>query len=450
MARRNTPDRLRRFSLKSKSVISIRPFHYGWLVAAVTFLVLLAGAGIRATPGVLIVPLEHEFVWSNATISAAVAVNILLYGLIGPFCVALMERFGVRRTICASLGLLTVGVGLTVFMRAPWQLTLLWGFVVGSGTGTIAMVLGATIATRWFVKRQGLVLGILTASSATGQLVFLPLLAHLADAYGWRAVSLTVASVALALIPLVVLVIRDRPADLNMPPYGATEIEPKIVHRQNPARRAISALAAGLKSRDFYLLAGSFFICGASTSGLIGTHMIPACFDHGIPEVQAAGLLAVMGIFDFFGTTGSGWLTDRVDSRLLLAWYYGLRGLSLLFLPFSFDFSFYGLSMFAVFYGLDWIATVPPTVRLAEDAFGKENAPLMFGWIAAAHQVGGAFAAWGGGYLRTETGDYFSSFVMAGLVCIFAALLVPFIGTGQRKLFGTERPGVSKALADRA
>ncbi len=408
-----------------------RSLHYGWIVAAVTFLVLLVGAGIRATPGVLIVPLEHEFGWSDATISGAVAINILLYGLIGPFAVAVMERFGLRRTVCVSLFLLTIGIALTALMRAPWQLMLLWGVVVGSGTGMIALVLGATIANRWFVHHRGLVLGLLTASSATGQLVFLPLLASLAVHLGWRSVSFTVAAVTLALIPLAALLLRDRPSDLGLPPYGGTIIEPNVIGLQNPATRAILALRDGMKSRDFWLLSGTFFVCGASTSGLIGTHLIPACIDHGIPEVSAAGLLAMMGIFDFFGTTGSGWLTDRVDSRLLLFWYYGLRGLSLIYLPFSFRYSFYGLSLFTVFYGLDWIATVPPTVRLAEKSFGKENAALMFGWIAAAHQIGGAFAAWAAGYLRTETGSYLSAFISAGLICLLAALLVPFIGAGR-------------------
>jgi sugar phosphate permease len=409
-----------------------RRFHYAWVVMAVTFLVLLVGAGIRATPGILIVPLEHEFGWSDATISSAVAVNILLYGLIGPFAVAVMERFGLRRTVCTSLLLLTAGVALTALMRTPWQLMLLWGVVVGSGTGMVAVVLGATVANRWFVQNRGLVLGLLTASSATGQLVFLPLLASLAEHFGWRTVSLTVAAVAFALVPVVALLLRDRPADLGLPPYGGTMVEPSVIGTQNPALRALRALRDGMKSRDFWLLSGTFFVCGASTNGLIGTHLIPACIDHGIPEVRAAGLLALMGIFDFFGTTGSGWLTDRVDSRLLLFWYYGLRGLSLIFLPFSFDYSFYGLSMFAVFYGLDWIATVPPTVRLAEKSFGKENAALMFGWIAAAHQVGGAFAAWAAGYLRTETGNYVSAFISAGMICLMAAIMVPFIGTGRQ------------------
>jgi predicted MFS family arabinose efflux permease len=406
--------------------------HYAWVIAAVTFLVMLVGAGVRATPGVLMVPFEHAFGWTNATISAAVAVNILLYGLIGPFAVAVMERFGLRRTVCTALLLLSTGVGLTTLMRAPWQLMLLWGAVVGTGTGMIAMVLGAMVANRWFTRGRGLVLGLLTASSATGQLVFLPFLAKISAQHGWRAVSLTMAGAALALIPLVALVLRDRPSDVGLPPYGAAVIEPLPTRAENPARRALLGLRDGAKSRDFWLLAGTFFVCGASTNGLIGTHLIPACYDQGIPEVRAAGLLAVMGIFDFFGTTGSGWLTDRIDSRWLLFWYYALRGLSLMYLPFAFTGTIYGLSLFAVFYGLDWIATVPPTVRLAEKAFGRQNAGLMFGWIAAAHQAGAAFAAWAAGILRTETGNYLTAFISAGLMCLVAAALVPFIGLGVR------------------
>lgn len=407
--------------------------HYAWVVAGVTFLVLLIGAGIRATPGVLILPLERSFGWSDAAISGAIAVNILLYGLMGPFAVAIMERFGLRRTVCSALLLLAAGVGLTAAMHALWQLMLFWGVVVGSGTGMVALVLGATVAERWFNRHRGLVLGLLTASSATGQLVFLPLLAAIATHLGWRAVSLTVAALALLLIPLVALLLRDRPADIGLAPYGGTAIEPPPRRTRNPAARALLALRDGAKSRDFWLLAGSFFVCGASTNGLIGTHLIAVCGDHGITEIRAAGLLAMMGVFDFFGTTASGWLTDRFDSRKLLFWYYGLRGLSLILFPFAFDFG-YGLSLFAVFYGLDWIATVPPTVRLAERAFGKENAAVMFGWIAASHQVGGAFAAWGAGYVRTVSGSYVGAFVAAGAICLLASMMVLFIGAGRRRV----------------
>jgi sugar phosphate permease len=414
-------------------------FHYAWVMAGLTFLVLLVGAGIRATPGVLIVPLRAEFGWSTATISSAVAINILLYGLLGPFAVAVMERFGLRRTVVAALVLLVTGVALTAAMTTPWELRLLWGVVVGSGTGMVALVLGATVANRWFAQRRGLVMGLLTASSATGQLVFLPVLAWLAQNHGWRAVSYTAAGAALLLIPAVALLMRDRPADLGLAPYGGTTIEPATHTGQNPAMRALRALRTGLASRDFWLLSGSFFICGASTNGLIGTHLIPACVDHGIPEVRAAGLLAVMGIFDFVGTTGSGWLTDRVDSRWLLFWYYSLRGLSLMFLPFSFHYSFYGLSLFAIFYGLDWIATVPPTLRLAEKSFGRDNAALMFGWIAASHQIGAAAAAYVAGTIRTDTGSYLSAFISAGALCLVAALMVITIGQKKESSFLKKR-----------
>ncbi len=408
--------------------------HYAWIVVGLTFLVLLAGAGLRSAPAVLIVPLQNEFGWSRATISFAVAVNLMLYGLLGPFNAALMERFGLRRCVAGSLLVIAAAMLATMAMRAPWQLVLLWGVVVGGGTGMVALVLGATVAARWFQARRGLVMGVLTASTATGQLVFLPPLAALATTVGWRAVSLTLAVVALALVVPVMLLLRDRPADMGLPPFGGAVVEPPPPPGPNPAWRALLALRDGTRSRAFWLLAGSFFICGASTNGLIGTHLIPACVDHGIPEVQAAGLLAAMGVFDFFGTTASGWLSDRWDNRALLAWYYGLRGLSLLFLPFAFRFSFWGLSAFAVFYGLDWIATVPPTVRLASRAFGEENVAVMFGWIAAAHQLGAASAAWAAGALRVDTGNYLTAFVGAGALCLVASVMVSFIGAERERL----------------
>ncbi len=403
--------------------------HYGWIVAGVTFMTLLVAAGLRATPGVLIVPLETEFGWSRATISFAIGLNIFLYGLIGPFAAAVMDRFGLRRTMLAALSCIAAGVALTSLMTRPWQLIVLWGVVVGTGSGATALVLGATVVARWFVARRGLILGVLTASTATGQLIFLPALASLAENYGWRTVSMVVATAALALLPVVALLIRDRPRDIGLVPYGAAaDYQPVAALRGNPVAIALLALRDGLRSRDFRLLAGSFFICGASTNGLIGTHLIPACLDHGIPQVAGASLLAAMGIFDLIGTTLSGWLSDRWSNRGLLAWYYGLRGLSLIYLPFSFDLSFYGLSLFAVFYGLDWIATVPPTVRLAAQAFGTERGPIMFGWIAAAHQLGAALAAFAAGALRVSLGTYLEAFMLSGLLCLIAALMVLFIG----------------------
>jgi sugar phosphate permease len=402
--------------------------HYAWIIAAVTFLTLLVSAGIRASPGVLVVPLETEFGWSRATISFAVGINIFLYGLIGPFAAAVMDRFGVRRTMLCALALIAAGVAMTPLMQQSWQLVLLWGVIVGSGCGAIANVLAALIATRWFTARRGLVVGLLTSAAAAGQLLFLPPLASIAATYGWRAMALTVAGAALLLLPVVAIFMRDRPEDLGLAPYGG---EPGTSVAKpgggNPVLVALGSLGMGLRSRDFLLIAGSYFICGASTNGLIGTHLIPACIDNGIPEVAAASLLAGMAVFNFVGATASGWLSDRIDNRVLLAVYYALRGLSLLYLPFSFV-DFYGLSLFAVFYGLDWIATVPPTLRLTTNMFGKDKAAIMFGWLAMCHQAGGASAAFVGGWLRMDLGTYLQAFMLAGVLCFIAAVMVLFIG----------------------
>ena len=409
-------------------------FHYGWVVVGVTFLTLLIGAGVRSAPGVLLVPLETEFAWSRGTISFAIAVSLLLYGFAGPFSAAFMERFGIRRTMLAALSLLAAGVALTTLMRESWQLIVLWGLVVGAGAGVIANVLGAVVAARWFTARRGLVVGLLTGSAAAGQLIFLPTFAAINEHYGWRAMVLTVTAVVLIVIPFVALLMRERPEDVGLAPYGEPGGPKPVVAapQGNPFTLAIRTLADATHSRDFWLLAGSFFCCGASTNGLIGTHLIPACLDNGIPEVASASLLAGMGIFNMVGTTGSGWLSDRVDNRVLLAIYYSLRGLSLLFLPFSFV-SFYGLSLFALFYGLDWIATVPPTVRLIANSFGKEKAGIIYGWIFTSHQLGSAAAAYFAGLMRADLGSYLEAFILSGLLCFAAALMVMFIGVDWRR-----------------
>jgi MFS family permease len=396
---------------------------------AATFVTLLAAAGVRATPSVLMIPLEQEFHWTRATISLAVSVNILLYGLIGPFAAALMQGLGVRRTTLIALTLLAAGVSLATLVTRPWQLILLWGVVVGTGSGMAALVLGATVVNRWFVARRGLAMGLLTASTATGQLVFLPMLASVVTSRGWRPAVLLVAGALVLVIPIAAFLMRERPSDVGLVPLGGTAADAAPAATPvNPARLALDALGTGVRSRDFWLLFGTFFICGASTNGLIGTHLIPAAHDHGIPEVRAAGLLALMGLFDLAGTTASGWLSDRWDSRWLLAWYYGLRGLSLLFLPFALSGPQTALWAFAIWYGLDWIATVPPTVRLATDAFGRERAPIMFGWIAAGHQVGASIAAFGAGWVRTTFGDYQGAFWTSGALCLVAAMLALAVG----------------------
>ncbi|QXE87885.1 MFS transporter [Geomonas nitrogeniifigens] len=409
-----------------------RKFHYAWLIMAVTFLTLLTTAGIRSTPGILIVPLEHEFGWSRATISLAVSVNLLLYGLMGPFAAAFFDKIGVRRTMAIALFLLAVGVSSTTLMTRPWHMVLIWGVVVGCGAGMTAYSLSATVVSRWFNKSQGTVMGVLTASAATGQLLFLPLLAQLSHHHGWRSAAFATAGAALVVFPLVIFIMRNHPHEVGTSRYGSAGDEPAPpASGENPFRVALSGLQRGVRSTDFWLLAGSFFICGASTNGLIGTHLVPACVDHGIPEVRAAGLLAFMGILDLFGTTLSGWLSDRYNSRYLLCWYYGLRGLSLLGLPFALSGPQWSLSAFAIFYGLDWIATVPPTVRLTADAFGRENVGVMFGWIFASHQVGAALAATFAGTVRTYLGDYMIAFLLSGMICLLAAGLVLRINKGR-------------------
>ncbi len=416
----------------------MRRIHYAWVVAAVTFVALMGAAGFRATPSVLIVPLQNEFGWNRAIISVAVSINLILFGLTGPFAAALMDRFGLRIVTVGALITVSAGALLTTVMNAPWQLYLLWGLVVGLGTGCMASVLAATVANRWFVQRRGLVLGALTAAGATGQLIFLPGLGWLAQSAGWRFAAIAVALAALAVVPVVALFLRNRPADLGLRAFGATEADTVPTNTGSPIANAFRGLRMGVRSRDFWLLGGSFFICGASTNGLIGTHLIPASMDHGMAEVTAASLLAVIGVFDVIGTLASGYLTDRFDSRWLLFFYYGLRGLSLLFLPYVFGSPLFALILFIVFYGLDWVATVPPTVQIARRVFGAQNFAIVYGWIFAAHQMGAATIAFAAGAVRTFFGDYQLAFMSSGLLCLVAAGLVLRIAR--------ERPGTVTVL----
>lgn len=403
-------------------------FHYAYIVAALAFVLLIAAAGVRSSPTMLIQPLQTEFHWSTATISAAIAINLLLFGLIGPFAAGVFARYGLRRTISAALATMAIAAGLSSFMTQSWEFLLLWGGMVGVGAGSISLVAGATIVNRWFETNRGTVMGMLTASNATGQLIFLPVFGLLVTRAGWRAEVLFIAAVCAVLAPLAFFVLREHPSDMNLAMVGATAVVVPERVPGNPFVNTIDALREGVKSRDFWLLGGSFFICGASTNGLIGTHLVPACGDHGIPEVRAAGLLAAMGVFDLIGTTASGWLSDRYSARWLLFWYYGLRGFSLMYLPSAFGIASIGLPIFAVFYGLDWIATVPPTLKLVNNAFGRVRAPMMFGWIFTGHQLGASTIAFLAGLLRTSTGSYDSAFIISGVLCIVAAGMVLFVG----------------------
>ncbi|WP_405584249.1 MFS transporter [Streptomyces sp. NBC_01092] len=397
--------------------------HRAWFVAAVAFVTILGAAAFRSLPGLLIDPLNDQFGWSRGTIGAAVSINLALYGLTAPFAAALMDRFGIRRVVAAALTLIAVGSGLTYWMTAAWQLLLCWGLLVGLGTGSMALAFAATVTNRWFTERRGLVTGILTAASASGQLIFLPLLSWMVEEYTWRPAVVTVALTALAVVPFVWLLLRDHPADVGLAPYGAKEFVPKPPPARGAARRAVTVLFSAARTGPFWLLAGTFAICGASTNGLIQTHFVPAAHDHGMPITAAASLLAVIGVFDVVGTIASGWLTDRFEARRLLAVYYALRGISLLFLPMLLASSVHpSMLFFIVFYGLDWVATVPPTVALCREHYGDDSA-IVFGWVLASHQVGAALVAFLGGVARDVFGTYDMVWYASGALCAAAALM---------------------------
>jgi MFS family permease len=416
------------FSLSNPlaAAMAARDLYYGWVVAGATFLVMLATAGAMGAPGVIMLPLEKEFGWSAADISSGLALRIALFGLMAPFSAAFINRFGVRPVVTAAVATICLGILASLAMTEIWQLVALWGVVVGVGTGLVALVLGATVATRWFVERRGLVVGILAASNATGQLIFLPLLAKLTQDYGWRCALGFVVAMLLVAGLVALLTLRDRPADVGLAPYGAKAIEPppeQVLGLGAMMASPINVLYEVRSSRTFWILVVTFFVCGLSTNGLIQTHWVALCGDYGVAPVAAAGALAAIGVFDFVGTVVSGWLSDRYDNRWLLFVYYGLRGLSLIALPFT-AFSVLGLSAFAVFYGLDWFATIPPTVRITAERFGAEKANLTFGWIFTAHMLGAAAAALGGGISRTEFLTYLPSLYVAGVACVVAAGLV--------------------------
>ncbi|WP_423833200.1 MFS transporter [Streptomyces manipurensis] len=400
--------------------------HRAWSVAAVAFVTIIGAAGFASLPGLLVEPLHEEFAWSRGIIGVAVSVNLALYGLTAPFAAALMDRFGIRRVVTVALTVIASGALATVWMTEPWQLVLYWGVLVGLGSGSMALAFAATVTARWFTARRGLVTGILTAAGASGQLVFLPLLAWLVEDHGWRPAAVTVALAALAVAPFVWLLLRDHPADVGLAPYGGT-YAPKPAPARGAARRALKVLADAARTGPFWLLAGTFAICGASTNGLVRTHFVPAAHDHGMPVTAAAGLLAVIGVFDVVGTIASGWFTDRFESRRLLAVYYALRGISLLFLPVLLAPSVQPpLVFFIVFYGLDWVATVPPTIALCREHYGEDGA-IVFGWVLASHQVGAAVVAFLGGLARDLTGSYDVVWYASGALCATAALMAMVI-----------------------
>ena len=411
----------------------VKKIHPAWTALVVTFLTLMATAGFRSAPSVLIVPLEDAFGWSRAQVSTAIAINVLIYGLIAPFAAALMERFTVRKVVMTALTFVAISAGSTVFISQAWHLWLLWGVCVGVGTGSMALVFAATVANRWFIKNKGIVVGALTAASATGQLIFLPLLSHFAVTYGWKSVSITIALASFAVVPLIFFFLKESPAAVGTTPYGAPDDwQPLEKSDLSAYRLAVDTISKAKSNRDFRILFFTFFVCGLSTNGLIGTHFIPAAHDHGMAEPVAASLLALVGIFDVIGTLASGYLTDKYDPRKLLFFYYGLRGLSLFLLP-SILFSTLHPStlVFVIFYGLDWVATVPPTLILCRMILGPGRATVVYGWVFVGHQVGASVAALGAALLRVQLGDYAVAFYISAAMCLVSALMVLQIAKGK-------------------
>ncbi|MDN4495191.1 MFS transporter [Ureibacillus aquaedulcis] len=406
----------------------MRKIHYGWYVLAITFLAIIVAGIIRSSSGVFLDPFETEFGWGRPTISFAFAVCLLLYGFSGPFMAAFVEVFGLKRMMLYSMVILSVGLCLTFVMNSQWQLILIWGVMLGVGSGLFLTVLSTQVANRWFVKRRGLAVGILTAATATGQLILLPILANFVENYSWRFAIALIFILSVLMLIVIAIFMRSNPKDIGLAPYGQVKEPSEQVlssEKRNPFKMAIASLVEGIKVKEFWLLAGSFFICGLSTSGLIGTHFISYCVSFGIPLVTAASMLSFMGVFDLIGTTISGWLSDRYDNRWLLFWYYTLRGISLLFLPFALaEGSYAWLVIFSIFYGLDWIATVPPTIGLTRQKFGLEKSAMMYGWIMASHQVGAGVAAYTGGVLFNIFGSYMWAFLLAGGFCFLASLFV--------------------------
>lgn len=398
--------------------------YYYVIIVVVTFLALLVSAGIRTAPGVIIKPLEADFGWDRASISLAVAVSLFAFGFGGPLGGTLIDRFGPRRVTMAGMTLNAVGLALLIGLRELWQLHLLWGLLVGAGTGAISGTLGATVATRWFNRYRGVVLGLFGAAAAAGQLIFVPALIGLVSVGGWQAViAILGAAAAVVLIPVLIFM-RNYPEEAGLTVLG----EPTAATAAADTRKI--PLREAMRTRDFWLLAASFFVCGYTTNGLIGTHLLPHTLEHGFVEAEISWALALMGVMNILGTTASGWLSDRYDNRKLLAMYYGFRGLSLAALPFILEMK--GMFLFAVVYGLDWVATVPPTVNLTAQRFGKGSLGTLYGWIFCSHMIGAGIASYAGGFFRDLLGDYHLIFISAAIMGLMASTLVLQISPLQK------------------
>ena len=401
------------------------PFHYGWVVVALTFMAILSTSGVRSAPQVFIKPFEAEFGWSRPAIASAIAINLFLLGVGSPLCGWLLDRFGPRRVMLGALAILGAGVAATTIMQEFWQLILLWGVVIGIGASAMTSVLAASVSHRWFATRRGLALGILNSAGSTGQLIFIPILMAVVVTAGWRVGSLVLAASCVGFMILIWFLMRDNPSDVGLDPYnqeaGMTPLGGHGTARTGPQPSRATTVFEAMRSPTFWLLCGAYFVCGGTTNGLIGTHLIPHALDRGIPAVTAATMIGVMGAMNFVGTLTAGWLTDRMDPRKLLALFFTLRALSLFILPYVSG--HLGLFIFAVIYGLDWFATVPPVVALTGDTFGKHSVGRIYGWIFLSHQVGGSLSAIGGGLIYAWFGFYDLAFLIGGGMGLAAAAM---------------------------
>ncbi len=408
----------------------MKRIHYSWFILTVTFFSIIVAGIVMSSSGIFINPFENEFGWDRSVIALAFAISMFLYGISGPFMAALLDVIGLKKMMIVSMATLLTGIILTVIMNQSWQLIIIWGFIIGLGSSLFLTVLSPYVANHWFEKRRGLAVGILTASTATGQLILLPVLATIIENYSWRPAIGLMMILSFIMLIIIFLFMKNTPKDVGILPYGLEEEiqENNEGQKENPIVIAFNGLFEAVKVKEFWLLAGSFFICGLSTSGLIGTHFVSYCISFGVPLVTAASILSFMGIFNLVGTTLSGWLSDRFDNRWLLFWYYGLRGVSLVFLPYALnEGSITMLVIFTVFYGLDWIATVPPTISISRQIFGINKSGIVYGWIYAFHQAGAAAAAYGGGLIYKFFNTYTWAFFLAGVFCLLASLFVIII-----------------------
>lgn len=395
--------------------------HYAWVILAVTFICLFVASALRSIPGIIMLSLEQEFHWGRETVSGAVALNLFLFGLSGPFLGRLMDLYGTKTITLFMIVLVMLGAaGSTLFMKEPWQLYLLWGVLIGAGSGGTSMIMGSAVVNRWFHKRRGLALGILGAAFSSGQLIFTPIITKLNMLEGWRISTLFIVFIlGLIVLPLMFWLMADQPGIKGLQAYGGNgNSDIKLQADTNPMSKAMAC-------PQFWLLAFSFGICGLTTSGLFQTHLISHGVEHGFSEMTMAVSLGLMGATDMLGTILSGWLCDRFGKRWPLAIYYAFRGLSLLLLPYVDTTG--QLMAFSFLYGLNWLSTVPATSALTADLFGKQNVGVVFGWISFSHQAGAAIASFGAGYLHQLIGDYNLAFILSGLFAFIATGLVFFI-----------------------